>query len=212
MGRLKSVAHASASRVPTRGDAWRCACLLLAAQCSCFAQTPQPPRFVPMTQAERNRHYLRSLVSPLAVVAAAAGSGISHWRDTPSEWKQGGAAYGRRIANSYAYHIMRQTMMFGASSVLDEDNRYLPFAGSGAKARLKYSIESTFLARRHDGSRRFSYSRIGATLGEAALSRTWQPHSTSTPPNVASSFGIAIAVDVGFNVAREFVPFLRRER
>lgn len=165
-----------------------------------------------MTQAERNRHYLRSLVSPLAVVAAAAGSGISQWRDTPHEWKQGGEGYGRRIGNSYAYHIMRQTMTFGVSSVLDEDNRYLPFARPGAKARVKYAIESTFLARHHDGSRRFSYSRIGATLGTAILSRTWQPHSTSTPPNVASSFGIALAVEVGFNVAREFVPFLRRDR
>lgn len=165
-----------------------------------------------MTQAERNRRYLRSLVSPVALVSAAASAGISQWEDSPREWKQGGEGYGRRIANSYANYITRQTMLFGASSLLDEDNRYLPCAPSGAGPRMEYAIESTFLARRHDGSRRFSYSRIGATLGTAFLSRAWQPPSARAPQHAASSFGISMAVQVGFNVAREFVPFLRRER
>ncbi len=209
MRRLKTVAHALACRVPTRGDVWRCA-LLVIAQCAALAQTPPPTPFVPLTQAERNRLYVRRLVNPVAIVAAAAGSGISQWRNTPSEWGQGGAGYGRRIANSYAYYMVRQTLMFGASSALDEDNSYFSSGRSGVRARVEYGVESTFLARRHDGSRRFSYSRIGATVGTAFLSRAWQPASTRTLPNVASSFGISLAVEVGYSVAREFLPFLRR--
>ena len=179
------------------------ASLLVAAQCSCLAQ------YVPPTQAERNTAYLKSLVNPLALVAAAAGSGISQWRDTPHEWGQGGGAYALRFVNSYGYHFVRQTMMYGASSLLDEDNRYFPCPRSGAKTRMRYAIESNFLARHADGSRHFSYSWFGATLGTAALSRVWQPASTRAPQNIASSFGIAVAVQVGFRVAHEFVPFMR---
>jgi len=197
-----------------------CAFLLVAAQGSSLARgpqagpTPQPqtPKYVPPTQADRNRDYLRSLVNPVGVVAAAAGSGISQWRNTPHEWKQGGAAYGLRFVNSYGYNVVRETLMFGASSLLGEDNRYLPSPRPGGKTRLWYAIESTFLSRREDGSRRFSYSRIGATLGTGFLSRTWQPSSSRTPQNAASFFGISMAVQVGFHVAHEFVPFMRKRR
>ena len=178
--------------------------------CGAPAQTPQPSQYVPLTQAERGRSYFKSLIDPVAVVAAAAGSGISQWENTPSEWKQGGAAYGLRFANSYGYHFVRQTMMFGASSLLHEDNRYLLSNRSGVGPRLKYAIESAFLSRHDDGSRHFSYSRFGATLGTAFLSRAWQPTSTSRPQNAASSYGITMAVQVAFQVGREFVPFLRR--
>jgi hypothetical protein len=193
-----------------------CACLLLAARPVCQAQAPppavpaNPPPFVPITQAERTREYLKSLVSPVDVVSAAAGAGLSQWRDSPREWKQGGAGYGRRFANDYAGHLARATMMFGASSLLHEDNRYFTSGRRGAGARLKYALESTFLARRNDGSRRFSYSRIGAGLGTAILSRTWVPPSWDHPRNVAINFGITLAVEAGFNVGREFLPFLRR--
>lgn len=188
----------------------RAVLLLAVVQCVALAQKPPPTQFVPLTQAERSGSYLRSLVDPVAVLAAAAGSGISQWQNTPSEWKQGGGAYGLRFANSYGYHVVRQTMMFGASSLLHEDNRDLQSNRSGAGPRLKYAIESAFLARHDDGSRHFSYSRFGATLGTAFLSRAWQPTSTSRPQNAAGSYGISVAIQVGMHVAREFVPFLRR--
>ncbi len=145
------------------------------------------------------------MLSPVAVGASAAGAGISQWEDTPSEWKQGAEGYGRRFANSYGQHLLRQTMMFGAASVLHEDNRYIRCSESGFGPRLKYAVLSTFLARRDDGTRRFSFSRIGSTAGTAFISRTWQPHSTDTPSDAASSFGISIGVQTGFNVAREFL-------
>jgi hypothetical protein len=201
-----------------------CVGLLLGAQACSMAQTaPQDDRvpataasrqsqFTPPTQRERTRRYFKSLGSPFALIAAVAGAGISQWQNTPSEWKQGAEGYGKRFANSYGQHIVRQTLMFGASSLLHEDNRYFPSEQSGVSARLKYAIESTFLARRDDGTRHFSSSRIGAGLGAAFISRTWQPRSTSAPQNAISNFGITLAVQTGFNVAREFVPFLRHSR
>jgi hypothetical protein len=184
-----------------------CAAVLLSTQCAAQAQTPT---YVPPTQAERNRHYLRSLISPMALLGAAASAGISQWEDTPREWKQGAEGYGHRIGTSFAYHVASETMEFGASSLLGEDNRYIPLQSGAAGVRVKYAIESTFLARRRGGSRRLSYSRIGATLGAAFLSRAWQPPSTRGPEHAVESFAISMAVQAGFNVGHEFVPFLRR--
>jgi hypothetical protein len=205
--------------------------LALAAQWCLMAQAPATPvaantpsqpagatgpsgqrTFTPMTQSERTHHYLTGLVSPMALLSAAAGSGISQWENTPSEWKQGSAGYGRRVANSFGQHLIRQTLTFGASSALHEDNRYFASGKSGFGTRLKYAIESTFLARRDDGTRRFSYSRIGADLGTALISRAWHPRSANSPEDGINSFGITLAVQTGFNVGREFLPFLRHRR
>ena len=193
--------------------------LLLSAQYCAVAQTANStlqrdreanattqPEFVPMTQRERWQHYFRSTGDPIAMVMSAAGAGITQWQDSPTEWGQGATGYTRRLGNAYAQHIIRQTMMFGASSVLHEDNRYLVSGESAVGSRIKYAIESTFLARRDDGRRRLAFSRFGATAGTAFLSRRWQPRSTNSTGDALTSFGIAMGAQAGFNVAREFLP------
>jgi hypothetical protein len=167
---------------------------------------PQQPEFRPMSQAERLHHYVKSTFSLESVLGSAAGAGISQWQNTPSEWGQGAEGYGRRMGNSFALHAMRNTLMYGASSVLHEDNRYIPSGQAAFGARLKYSIASSFLARRDDGTRRLSYSRLGSYLATAFISREWQPHSRNGAQNAMQSFGTSMGASVGFNVAREFFP------
>jgi hypothetical protein len=67
-------------------------------------------------------------------------------------------------------------------------------------------VKSTFLARRDDGSRRISYSRIVAFAGAALISRLWQPRSTNSLHSAALNFGTSMGVAAGFDVAREFWP------
>jgi hypothetical protein len=177
------------------------------------AQTPvartvasRPPEFRPMSQAERLNYYFKSTFSVESVLSSAAGAGISQWENSPSEWGQGAEGYARRLGNSYAVHIMQGTLMYGASSVLHEDNRYIPSSEIAFGKRLKYSIASSFLARKDDGTRRLSYSRLGSYLATAFISREWQPHSRNGAQNAMQSFEVAIGSTVGFNVAREFLP------
>lgn len=164
--------------------------------------------YAPLTQSERTSHYLSSLVSPESLLQAAAGAAILQGLNSPSEWGQGAEGYGLRFANSYGQHFIRQTLMYGASSLLGEDDRYIPSERTGAGPRTLYAIESTFLARRADGTRRLSYSRIGAIVATAFISRAWQPRSTNGMQNAAYSIGDVIGSEAGFNVAREFLPKL----
>jgi len=164
------------------------------------------PEFRPMSEAERLQYYFKSTFSVESVLSSAAGAGISQWENSPSEWGQGAQGYARRLGNSYAVHIMQGTLMYGASSILHEDNRYIASGETAFGKRLKYSIASSFLARRDDGTRRLSYSRLGSYLATAFISREWQPHSRNGAQNAMQSFEIAIGATVGFNVAREFLP------
>src|SRR5262249_8284373 len=165
-----------------------------------------PARYTPMTQREKLHYYVRHMFSVESVVRSAAGAAMLQGVDTPTEWGQGADGYGRRFANSYGQHIMRSTLMYGSSALLNEDNRYFRSGKAGFWPRLKYAIASSFLARHEDGSRGFSYSRVGSTVATSIISRAWQPPSTRGPENAVSSMGTAFGVEVGFNVAREFFP------
>ncbi len=149
---------------------------------------------------------MRTTFSLESVLRSGFGAGISQWQNTPSEWGQGTQGYATRVANSYGQHVIRQTMMFGASSLLHEDNRYIPSQESGVGPRFRYAIESSFLARRDNGTRRLSYSRLGSYIATAFISREWQPHSTNGAQNAISSLETVIGTTVAFNVAREFLP------
>jgi hypothetical protein len=162
--------------------------------------------YVPLTQHERFHRYMKSLVSLEALGRSVAGAGIQQWSDTPYEWKHGIDGYAKRFGNSYGEYIIRQSIAYGLSSALGEDNRYIHSDQTGFGRRTVYALESTFLARRSDGTRRLSYSRLSAALATAFISREWQPPSTRGPGHALGSFGTTMGSEIGFNVVREFLP------
>ena len=159
-----------------------------------------------MTEGERFDRFLRDLGNPFSILSSAAAAGIGQWKDRPHEWKQGADAYGLRFGSSYAEHIVRGTLLFGASSLFHEDNRYLPSGEPGFGHRLGCAIEGEFLARGDDGKRHVSASRIVALAGAALISRLWQPKSTGSLRSAAANLSTTIGVGIGFNVLREFFP------
>jgi hypothetical protein len=167
-----------------------------------------PPPYVALTAHQRLIVYLKDTVNPVSLLRSAASAGWGQWRNRPEEWGQGSHAFEKRIVSSYAEHITVTTLMYGASSLLHEDNRYLRSGETGAKARVRYALESSFLARHNDGTRHVSLSKIGAIVGAALISRTWQPESTRGLRPAAVNVGVMIGASAGFNVLREFLPDL----
>jgi len=162
-----------------------------------------------MTARDRLNTYLKELVSPVSFLRAGASAGWGQLRDRPKQWGEGGRGYGRRYASSYAQHITSATLLYGAGSLLHEDNRYYRLGpGPTTAARVRYALISSFQARHDDGSRHFSYSKIIAFGGAAAISRAWQPHDSRTKLGAVDSFAVTLGVSAGFNVMREFLPDL----
>lgn len=181
-----------------------------AAEPEASVSSPPPREFSPMTRYERLGNYVAGLGNYEAVLTAAAGAGLSQATNTPKEWGGGAEAYGERVGNIYAQHVIRGTLEYGISAALHEDNRYFASGETGFFRRTKYAVMSTFLARHDNGSRSFSFSRIGGSAGSAFISREWQPPSTTTAGDGAVVFGVNIASQVGFNVFREFWPDMKR--
>jgi hypothetical protein len=168
--------------------------------------------YVPLTPEARVRDYLKDTLNPVYLVTSSAGAGIGQWRDSPPEWGQGGEGFGRRFASSYAQHFTTDALRFAASSLLREDNRYVPSPPAGIKARIAYALKSTFQARHDDGSVHFSFSRVGSMAGSSLISRTWQPASSGKLSSAGINFGASLGSAMGFQVAHEFLPFLWRRR
>lgn len=158
-----------------------------------------------LTQAERNKLFVKALFNPMAFVQSAASAGWGQLRDHPEEWGEGGAGYGRRYTSSFAQHITRETLKFGLASALHEDNRYVRSGKNGVLPRVLYALENTLQSRDDNGIRQVSYSNIGSLAGASLLSRAWQPASTGGAGAGAVNFGISVGFAAGMNVAREFL-------
>ena len=162
--------------------------------------------YAPLTRSERLRVYFQSAFGPMAVLRATASGAIAQAKDTPKEWHQGAEAFGERIGNSFAEHVVRKTIESGAAAALREDNRYIRSTETGVWKRSRHVLASVFTARNEAGGEHFAYSRFGGAVGSSFISRIWQPHSSNTSGDAAVTFGIMMATDLGWNALKEFSP------
>lgn len=192
---------------------------------SLIAQTGRPDALVtvldlvgPVPAAETPRRerfgeFVMSTLGPVPLLGEAAGAAIEQWMNTPKEWGQGWAAFGKRFGSNLAYNGIRQTITYGGSLALGEDTRYFASRQSGFWLRTRHALVSTFTARHTDGSVSFSYSGTAGVIGASAISSAWGPDSWKGPGNIAKNAGVSFASTAAFNVVREFLPdILRRPR
>ena len=172
--------------------------------------SPRIDEFTPMTRKSRLRHYLTGTFGRNAMARNAMRAELGQIAHSPKEWGRDGGGFATRVASGFGQHFVRKTLEYGASTLLHEDNRYLRSERKGFRKRTVYAVTSTFLTRRDNGRRSFAFSRFGSTGGASFISRAWMPHSIATMGAGASSFGIAIGVDIGSNMLREFWPDLKR--
>jgi len=175
-----------------------------------MAGTEKSKQFHPLTQAERNRLYLNTMINPLSFARCAFSAGVDHANDKPFEWEQGASGYGKRFANILGQYSIQRTVTYGLGSVLHEDTRYFNSGKQGFWPRTGYALSSGILARHDDGTRHFSISQVGGVAAGAFLARTWLPPSQHSAGDAAVSFGITMASNIGFGVMKEFIPDLLR--
>lgn len=173
-------------------------------------ESPICDDFIPMTRSERLRHYLGSTFGPKALARSALRAEFGQATKTPKEWGSGAGGLATRFGSAFAQHFTRNTLEYGASSLLHEDNRYVRSGKKRFWKRTGYAMASTFVTRHDNGRLGFAFSRVGSAGGASFISRLWMPHSIATVGAGASSFGITIGIDMGANVMREFWPDLKR--
>jgi hypothetical protein len=175
-----------------------------------MAGTKKSNEFLPLSQAERNRLYFKTMVNPLGFAKSGFSAGIDHAKDKPNEWEQGASGYGKRFANILGQYSIQRTVTYGLGSALHEDNRYFNSGKQGFWPRTGYALTSDILARHDDGSRHFSVSQVGGVAAGAFLARLWLPPSQSSASAAAVSFGITMGSSAAFGIVKEFLPDLGR--
>jgi hypothetical protein len=170
-----------------------------------------PEDFHPLTRTERLSLWVHGLTGAHTIAFTAIRAGMNQALDSPEEWPNDARGFGYRAASAYGQSAIGNSFKEGFALAFDEDNRYFASGEQGAWPRLKYAVSSTFLARHDNGSRSVSVSALSGPAIGAVISRSWQPTSTNSMADAARSYGISMAVSVGLNVGREFLPlFVRR--
>ncbi len=186
---------------PAVSRKWIVATVLLSSALSAAEKQPTLPRAA------------RHLVGPRALARTAAGALITHATNTPSEWGQGTAGFGKRFASGLGKSLVKTGIQFPVAYFRHEAIGYRRSNLEGAGPRLRYALLSTvYTHRTTTGERTVAAGEIAGALGSGLISRLWQPPSTATLASGFASAGIAIAADAGFNVLREFWPDIRHRR
>jgi hypothetical protein len=167
--------------------------------------TPLAQSFVPMTGTQRANQYWQDLANPVAILGSGVVAGTNQWTNATPSWGQGSAGFGKRFASAYGQHVLNVSFSDGLAAALHEDNRYFLSGETGFGKRLRYALTSTVLARRDDGSRRVSISRLVGFGAASAVSRTWRPPGERSASGAIGSFAIVLAGQAGFNLVREFI-------
>jgi hypothetical protein len=157
------------------------------------------------------QYHLTSAYGPLAIVGTAAYAAVLQEATAPTEWGQGGGAYGRRVASTLAWSGIHSTMAFGLDSALHQDPRYFRSRDTGFWRRSAHALRGTILTRTDSGGETFSTWRFGSAYGSAYVSNQWYPDRVNTVRLGFIQGSVTVGFDLLGNLASEFGPDIRRK-
>ncbi len=140
------------------------------------------PAYTRPNPAARLHAYVFDAFGPYPILGAAAVAGVSQAMNTPPEWKQGAAGYGKRFGSDFGIAAISTTTRYAMAAALKEDTLYYRCECRGVLPRLSHAVVSTFTARHGlDGHRAFSISAVAAPYaGTLAGVSAWYPANYGT--------------------------------
>jgi hypothetical protein len=150
--------------------------------------------------------YLFDTFGPYPIVGAAFVAGINQSENTPPEWKQGAAGYGKRFGSDFGIAAVTTTTRYALAQAFREDTLYYRCECKGLFPRLSHAVISTFTGRRgDDGHRAFSFSALVAPYaGTMTAVYAWYPGRYDAKDGLRMGNYNALGYVVG-NVALEFL-------
>jgi hypothetical protein len=198
--------------------------LPFAACISTFAQQPstaspntQPASNAQPTSSDNDKSrlgpYIKREIGPKHIAMAGVGAGVNQANDTPSEWGQGAAGFGRRIASAFSKHIVHKAIQYPVSKLLHEELFYQRSNKQGFMPRMKNALVGTVITHKTTSEQpTLAVGEISGAFGSGLISRLWQPASVRTVGLGFASGAITLGVDAGMNVVKEFWPEIRHPR
>jgi hypothetical protein len=143
---------------------------------------PQPRHSPDLTYIRPTRktklyNYVFDAFGPYPIVGAGLAAGINQEYDTPPEWKQGAAGYGKRFGSDFGIAAVSTTTRYALAQAFKEDTLYYRCECKGVFPRLGHAVISTLTARRgDDGHRVFSFPALVAPYAASMTAvYAWYP-------------------------------------
>jgi hypothetical protein len=156
---------------------------------------------------------IKRVINGRVVAQSAGGAAIGTVRNSPHEWGQGPAGFGKRLASGLGRHVVKTGIEAGVGGLRHEDLHYHRSNLHGTMPRLKYAVKSTFIVpRKNRPGKTIALGRISGNMGAGVISRAWQPASTAGLGAGLASGGIGLGADVGLHVGEEFWPRHKKAR
>jgi hypothetical protein len=167
--------------------------------------------YVPLRARDKWRLFVKESVNPFAFFSAAAGAGISQWRNEDPKYGVGFGPYMQRFGAAQA-DLTTQNFFQDAvlPSLFHEDPRYFRKGpGSTVLHRIVYAVSRAVITRRDSGKDCFNFSGIvGMELGIALSNAYYPPKSVNGEEMAYRTFTSFTASALG-NLLPEFWPDIK---
>ncbi len=162
--------------------------------------------YVRPTTKTKLHSYVFDAFGPYPIVGAALAAGINQADNTPPEWKQGAAGYGRRFGSDFGIAAVTTTTRYALARAFGEDTLYYRCECKGVFPRLSHAVLSTFTGRRgDDGHRAFSFSALVAPYaGTMTAVYGWYPGRYNAKDGFRMG-NYSLLGYIGGNLALEFL-------
>ena len=180
---------------------------------ACLAQTPAAGLAAGSDTLDwhgKLKYHAERTYGPTAILSFAASAGSQQIFDTPTEWGQGAAGYGRRFGSAAARSGIHSALAFGLDTTLHQDPRYRR-SGTGGWRRAGHALRGTILTRTDAGGETLSTWRLGCAYGAAYLSNQWYPDRLNTVRRGAIQGTVTLGFDFATNLGAEFWPDIKRK-
>ena len=172
------------------------------------SSTPAQPdlAYTRPSQKIKIYNYLFDAFGPYPFVGAALAAGINQASNSPPEWKQGAAGYGKRFGSNLGIAAVTMTTRYALAAAFKQDSMYYRCECTGVGPRLKHAVVSTLTARRGaDGHRVFSVPALVAPyVGAMTAVYAWYP-SRYGAKDAFRLGNYNMLAYVGGNIALEFL-------
>jgi hypothetical protein len=170
-----------------------------------------PPAAAPLSLGEKYLYNAKEMFEPPRLLMIVARAGVDQANDSPSQWGQGGGAFGLRLVNQFGRTLLKESIASGVMAVDHEDPRYFRLGKGSGWTRTKYACVHTFVVRSDSGNAMPAYSTYISDLAMPMISKQWRP-GAFRPVHELRSTAISLGVRAAVSMWKEFSPDLKKHQ
>jgi hypothetical protein len=146
-------------------------------------------------------------IAPSRLTESAFVAAIGQAQNSPPDYHQGAAGYGKRYGASLATNASSQIFgTFVLASALRQDPRYFVMLRGSPSNRVLYALRRVAVTRTDQGREAANWSGILGPLIAESLANSYLPDSERTAGKTFGRFGIRIGFSAASNVVKEYWP------